>query len=115
MPSKSKSAREAQKVQCETAISARRDELKEKGLDQAAIKKDPRLKQLLAKFRQIQKTLLAIQAKADLNEKLAQRKKEKAENPKDKADKKGKSKKKGDKKAEESGKKKKAKKEKKSK
>ena len=114
MPSKAKSVRETQKAQCEAAISARRAALKEKGLDDATIKKDPKLKQLLAKARQIQGTLKAIQAKADLNEKLAQRKKEKAENPKDKAEKKGK-KKKADKKGEESGKKGKKKKEKKSK
>jgi hypothetical protein len=102
MPSKSKSVREAQKKQCEAAISARRAALKEKGLDSKAIGKDPKLKALLAKFRQIQKTLVAIQAKEKKNEELAKRKTEKAEQAKqDKAEKKGKSKKKAGKKAEE--------------
>jgi len=107
MPSKSKSVREAQKTHCEKAISERRAALKEKGVDAGAVQKDPRLKALLAKFRQIQRTLAAIQAKEKKNEELAKRKRAKAEQAKEgKADKKGKSKKKGAKNAEEPSKKK---------
>jgi len=82
MPSKSKNVREAQKTQCEKAIVARRADLKEKGLVGPAITKDVKLKALLAKFRQIQRALVAIQAKEKKNEDLARRKVEKAEQAK---------------------------------
>ncbi len=81
MPSKSKSVREAQKEYYETAISKRREALKEQGLDSGRIQKDPKLRQLKASLRQIHGTLGAIAAKEKLNEMLVQRKKEKAENP----------------------------------
>jgi len=113
MPSNTKSARESQKALLETAIAERRDALKQKGLDGEKVRKDPRLKQLLAKLRQIQRALVAIQAKVKKNEDLARRKKEKAEQKADEPKKKGKPKKKGAKKSAESGKK--AKKEKKKK
>jgi len=115
MPSKSKNVRESQKAVCQAAIHARRAALKEQGLDPAAIGKDPKLRALMARFRQIQKTLVAIQAKEKKNADLALRKQEKAEQAKlGKPEKKGKAKKKAEQKAEEAGKKaKKAKKEKK--
>jgi len=81
MPSKSKSVREAQKEYYETAISKRRAALKEQGLDNDRIQKDPKLKKLKASLRQVHGTLDAIAEKAKLNELLAQRKKEKAEKP----------------------------------
>ena len=112
MPSKTRSVRETQKSTCEAAIAARQAALRAKGVTQAAIAKDPTLKALLAKFRQIQRTLSAIRAKEEKNEELAQRKQEKAAQPKlSKAEKKAKGGKKAEQQTQQSGKK--AKKEKK--
>ena len=99
MPSKTESVRQSQKTHYETAVSERRKSLKEKGLDEVKIRKDPRIKQLLAKLRQITKALVAIKAKETKNEELIQRKKEKAEQKAEKPKKKGKSKKKAEKSA----------------
>jgi hypothetical protein len=106
MPSKIKSVREAQKTKWQTAVSARRNALKERGLDQAGISKDTKLKALMAKLRQIHRTLAAILAKEKKNEQLEQHKQERTEKRKlEKAEKKKSSKKKAGEKTKEPGKK----------
>ncbi len=81
MPSKTRTVREQQIQSFESSISNRLASLKEKGLDSAQIKKDPKMKQLRARLSQTKKSLLAISTLENQKEALALRKKEKEENP----------------------------------
>ena len=84
MPSKSKTVRESQKVTLETAISKRQADLKETGLANDAIRKDPKLKQLKAKLRETHRRLDSIAALEKKKEDLVQKKKENAEKKREK-------------------------------
>jgi len=78
MPSRIRSTRQAQVRRCQEEIRKRLADLKERGAEKAVVQKDPKLRQMRARLRQLQKALLAILAIDKKNESLAVRKQERA-------------------------------------
>ena len=77
MPSQRRSTREAQKLRCEGDIKRLVAALQGKGLDSATIRRNPAVRKLKARLKQIENALLTIAKLEKRKEALALRKKEK--------------------------------------
>ncbi len=74
MPSKTQETKDAQTARYLKQIEARQAALKEKGLPEAAIAKDPKLKHYTAKIKQIKGALTRISFLEDQTKKLHEKK-----------------------------------------
>jgi hypothetical protein len=74
MPSKTQETKDGQKARYLKQIEARQASLKEKGLPEAAIAKDPKIKQYKAKIRQIKGAVARITFLEDQTKQLLEKK-----------------------------------------